>query len=145
VGMVRSTALTLCLSLVVALLGVWTGAQLITLGARPPALHELVHHGLRLSAAQKQRIADIESDHETRRLKLEAEMRTANIELAQAIQETHAYTPKVQRAIDRVHEAIGALQKETIVHTVGMRRELTPQQAARFDQAVVRSLTEDAR
>ncbi|WP_194248099.1 Spy/CpxP family protein refolding chaperone [Caulobacter sp. RHG1] len=143
--MVRSTALTLCLSLIVAVLGVWTGARLITEGARRPALHELVHHGLRLSAEQKKRIADIERDHETRRLGLEAEMRTANIELAQAIQETHAYTPEVQRAIDRVHGAMGALQKETIVHTVVMRRVLTPQQAARFDQAVVRSLTENMR
>lgn len=70
-------------------------------------------------------------------------MRAANAELAQAFQERHAYTRQVQAAIDRSHVAMGALQKETVVHTLAMREVLTPQQAAVFDATVVRSLTEE--
>ena len=72
-------------------------------------------------------------------------MRAANAQLAQAFQQTHAYTPQVQAAIDRFHRAMGELQKETIVHTLAMRAVLTPDQTARFDETVVRSLTEDTR
>ena len=71
-------------------------------------------------------------------------MRAANAQLAQAFQQNHAYTPEVQAAIDRFHRAMGELQKETIVHTLAMRSVLTPDQAIRFDETVVRSLTQDS-
>ena len=38
--------------------------------------------------------------------------------------------------------AMGALQKESIQHVIAMRAVLTPQQAARFDDTVVKNLTE---
>ncbi len=68
-------------------------------------------------------------------------MRAANAELAQAYQEGHAYTPKVQAAIDRFHRAMDALQKETMFHVIAMRSVLTPGQTAPFDDTVVKSLT----
>jgi Spy/CpxP family protein refolding chaperone len=142
----RSMALTLILSVLVAILGVWGGAQYVMHRMqRPMPLHELVHKKLGLTADQESRIAGMERDHEARRQALEAEMRAANAQLAQAFQQTHAYTPQVQAAIDRFHDAMGELQKETIVHTLAMRTVLTPGQAAKFDETVVRSLTEDPR
>lgn len=142
----RSMALTLILSVLVAILGVWGGAQYVMHRMqRPTPLHELVHEKLGLTADQERRIAGMERDHEARRQALEAEMRAANAQLAQAFQQNHAYTPQVQAAIDRFHRAMGELQKETIVHTLAMRAVLTPDQAARFDETVVRSLTEDPR
>lgn len=145
-SVMRSMALTLILSVLVAILGVWAGAQYVMHRMqRPTPLHELVHEKLGLTADQERRIAGMERDHEARRQALEAEMRAANAQLAQAFQQSHAYTPQVQEAIDRFHRAMGELQKETIVHTLAMRAVLTPDQAARFDETVVRSLTEDPR
>lgn len=145
-SVMRSMALTLILSVLVAILGVWGGAQYVMHRMqRPTPLHELVHEKLGLTAEQERRIAGMERDHEARRQALEAEMRAANAQLAQAFQQSHAYTPQVQAAIDRFHRAMGELQKETIVHTLAMRAVLTPDQAARFDETVVRSLTEDTR
>ena len=51
----------------------------------------------------------------------------------------------MQAAIDRFHHAMGELQKETMVHTLAMRAVLTPEQAAKFDDTVVQSLTQEAR
>lgn len=145
-SVMRSMALTLILSVLVAILGVWGGAQYVMHRMqRPTPLHELVHEKLGLTADQERRIAGMERDHEARRQALEAEMRAANAQLAQAFQQNHAYTPQVQAAIDRFHRAMGELQKETIVHTLAMRAVLTPDQTARFDETVVRSLTEDTR
>jgi Spy/CpxP family protein refolding chaperone len=142
----RSIALTLVLSVLAAALGAWGGAQYVMHQMRPETpLHELVHQKLRLTPDQQHRILGLERQHEARREALQAEMRAANLDLAQAIQAQHAYTPQVQAAIDRFHHAMGALQKETILHVLAMRTVLTPAQAAQFDQTVAKSLTEDGK
>lgn len=144
--LIRSLILTLVLSVIGAGLGAWGGAQYVLHRLRQPVpLHEMVHEKLHLTADQQHRIAGIEREHEARRQLLEAEMRAANAELAQAFQQDHAYTPKVQAAIDRFHMAMGALQKETMIHVLAMRAVLTPQQAVQFDNTVVQSLTQDPR
>lgn len=144
-SLTRSIALTLILSLVLGGLGAWAGAEYAMRRMRHATpLHELVHEKLHLTADQQRRIAGLEQRHETRRRELQAEMRAANAELAQAIQAQHAYTPQVQAAVDRFHHAMGELQKETILHVLAMRAALTPQQAAQFDATVTKSLTQDA-
>ena len=145
-SLVRSLILTVVLSVIGASLGAWGGASFVIHRMdRPTPLHELVHKELRLTADQKSRIAGLERDHAARWQALEAEMRAANAQLAQAYQEQHAYTPQVQAAIDRFHRAMSALQTETIVHVLAMRAVLTPQQTIQFDETVVKSLTEDPR
>ena len=145
-SLIRSMAITLLACVLVAALGAWGGAQYVLhTRHRPTPLHELVHEKLGLGAEQQQRLAGLEHDHDARRQMLEAEMRAANADLAQAFQQHHAYTPEVQAAIDRFHHAMGELQKETMVHTLAMRAVLTPDQATKFDKSVVKSLTQDAR
>ena len=145
-SLVRGMVLTLVLSVVVGALGAWGGGEYVLHKLQRPApLHELVHEKLGLNAAQKARLAGLEREHDAKRQMLEAEMRAANAELAQAFQQHHAYTPEVQAAIDRFHHAMGELQKETMVHTLAMRAVLTPEQAAKFDDTVVQSLTHEAR
>jgi len=145
VSVTRSIVLTLVLSALAAAIGVWGGGQYVVrqMHHNTP-LHQLVHEKLNLTPDQERRIDGLERDYAARRKVLEAEMRAANAELAQAIQEQHSYTPKVQAAIDRFHMAMGALQKESIQHVIAMRAVLTPQQAARFDDTVVKNLTEQA-
>lgn len=141
---VRSILLTILLSMVVAAAGAWAGAQYVV-GRMHHAtsFHQMVHERLHLSADQDRRIDGLERDYAVRRQALEAEMRAANADLAQAIQQGHAYTPQVQHAIDRSHQAMSELQKQTILHVLAMRQVLTPEQAARFDDTVVKALTED--
>ena len=48
-------------------------------------------------------------------------------------------------AVDASHETMGRLQKETLAHMFAMRKLLRPDQTAKFDAAVTKALTEDAR
>jgi hypothetical protein len=137
----RSLGLTVVLSVVAAAIGIWGGAHyMLARNPRPLALHEMLHSRLRLTAEQRGRLEALERDHASKRRALEAEMRAANAQLAQAYQEAHAYTPKVQAAIDRFHRAMGALQTETITHVIAMRSVLRPDQTGPFDDTVVRAL-----
>jgi Spy/CpxP family protein refolding chaperone len=145
-SLARTIAVTLVLSVIVAALGAWGGAEYVTRAMHhAPPLDELLHEKLQLTADQQRRIAGLERDHATKRAALQAEMRAANVDLARAIQAQHAYTPEVQAAVDRFHRAMGELQKETILHVLAMRTVLTPEQAARFDATVANSLTGQAR
>lgn len=143
-SLTRSLLLTIILSVIAASAGAWGGARYVVSQTRhATSLHQTVHEKLHLTAAQEQRISGLEQDFAVRRHALEADMRAANADLAQAIQQGHAYTPAVQQAIDRSHHAMSELQKQTILHVLAMRQVLTPEQAARFDDTVVRALTED--
>ncbi|RAK60197.1 heavy metal resistance protein [Phenylobacterium hankyongense] len=141
----RSILLTIVLSVVAAAGGAWGGAHFVVgrMHHGTP-FHQMVHEELHLTRDQDRRIDGLERDYAARRRALEAEMRAANADLAQAIRQGHAYTPAVQHAIDRSHQAMSQLQTQTILHVLAMRQVLTPDQAARFDETVGRALTEDA-
>jgi hypothetical protein len=72
-------------------------------------------------------------------------MRAENAMLAEAIAAEHGNGPRVAAAIDASHRTMGELQKETLVHVFAMRALLRPDQAAKFDAAVTKALTEDVR
>lgn len=138
----RGILLTLALSISAGALGVWGGLYYVeTHRSRAPSLHQVAHERLNLTIDEQHRIDELERAYAVKRQMLEGEMRAANVELAQAYQQSHAYTPKVQAAIDRFHRAMDALQVATMLHVIAMRQVLTPAQAARFDDAVVESLT----
>jgi hypothetical protein len=66
----------------------------------------------------------------------------ANAELADALSADHAYTSRVQQAVDHFHAAMGELQKVTILHVLAMRAVLTPAQTEIFDRTVAKSLVQ---
>jgi hypothetical protein len=140
----RSLLLTVLLSALAAAAGAWGGARYVVARMHHAApLHELVHEKLHLAVDQERRIAGLEQTYAIRRKVDETEMRAANADLAQAIQQSHAYSPDVQRAIDRFHLAMGDFQKATILHVLAMRQVLTAKQAAVFDDTVAKALTEN--
>ncbi len=141
----RGLGLTLALSMLGALVGAVGGAEFILHSPPPAPLHALLHHRLRLDASQERAFEGLEQDHAAREKALEAQMRAANADLAQALASDHDYSPRMQAAIDRFHMAMSQLQKETMEHILAMRRVLTPAQAAEFDRTVAASLTTDAR
>ena len=138
--------MTVVLAVLAGLLGAWAGVRYFAGdddGAQP--LHALLHDGLDLTAEQERRAEAAEARFAARRRVLEAEIRRANAELAQAIRESERYGPEVQAAIEHFHRAMGDLQKETVLHVFEMRAMLSPEQAAEFDDEVARALTQEAR
>lgn len=126
--------------------GVYLGRTLIPSSrGEGTELHEVLHHQLKLDAGQEARLDVLEQQFAIRRRALELELRAANARLAGAIQVEHGNGPQVAAAVDASHAAMGELQKETLAHIFAMRQILKPDQAARFDQAVVKALTVDAR
>ena len=108
-------------------------------------VHALIHRKLELDDSQQRQIHALEADFARRREAMEAEMRADNARLAQAIAAEHGYGPQVSEAVDRSHHVMGMLQKETLKHIFAMRAVLRPDQAAQFDAAVVKVLTEPSR
>ncbi|MBP2159010.1 MULTISPECIES: periplasmic heavy metal sensor [Asticcacaulis] len=141
----RAILFTLALSIVGAVLGAWGGAQYVlrTMHHNPP-LHEIVHKKLNLTPAQQKQIEALEADHALKEHALEAEMRAANLQLAQAYKTDPTYTTNVQAAVDRCHMVMGEMQKETIRHVIAMRAVLTPEQAKAFDDTVIQALSDQA-
>lgn len=126
--------------------GVYLGRTLIPAPrGEGTELHEVLHHQLKLDACQEARLDALEQRFALRRRALELELRAANARLAGAIQAEHGNGPQVAAAVDASHMAMGELQKETLAHIFAMRQILRPDQAAKFDQAVVKALTVDAR
>lgn len=139
--MTRYPLLIVLLAFVAAIAGVLCGRLLFT--PAPPIenrFHALIHEELDLDAAQKERIEVLEKSHAAAQARYEREMRDDNRRLAAAIQSEKGYGPEVSDAVDRSHHAMGMLQKETLQHLFAMRAVLRPDQARRFDQAMVDAL-----
>jgi Spy/CpxP family protein refolding chaperone len=135
-------ALLAVVAFVAALVGMVVGKTILQRESQGESeLHALLHDELRLTPAQKARIAEIERRYAPTRKALEEELRLANLQLAQAIEAEHGNGPRVSAAIDHNHRVMGQLQKETLEHLFAMRAVLTPKQAEQFDRTVVKALT----
>lgn len=129
-----------------ALAGVFVGRAIFVGHSRtPPGVHEIVHKELGLNPQQEAVISQLEAEFAVRRRALEFELRADNARLAAAIQAEHGYGPRVTAEIDRSHQVMGKLQKETLLHIFAMRSVMTPEQAQKFDRAIVEALTTDAK
>lgn len=144
--MIRRYALVALVAFLAAVAGVVAGRHVAA--PRAPGeseLHALLHDGLRLDAEQQRRVAMLEQDFAQRRAALDGAMRAQNRVLARAIAAEHGYGPQVAAAVDQSHRVMGELQKETLKHVFAMRGVLRADQAARYDAAVVRTLTAPSR
>jgi Spy/CpxP family protein refolding chaperone len=108
----------------------------VTVPTETTSLHDRLHAMTQLSEEQDLQLDEIEVTFKAQKAELEAQMRLANRELADAMSEDQAYTPKVQAAIDHFHHAMGALQKASVEHVFAMRAVLTPAQQIAFDADV---------
>jgi hypothetical protein len=138
----RRLLLIAAIAFAAAIAGVLVGRALIA--PKPPVeteIHTLLHEQLALDDGQKARLEAIEARFAIRKQALELQMRADNARLAEAIEAEHGYGPAVRAAVDQSHQAMGELQKETLGHVFAMRGILRPDQAARFDRAIVGALT----
>ncbi len=132
------------LSLLAGLGGALLSRQWQPTAAAAPSLHERLHSELDLTAAQDQRIHQLERSFASERAQHEASMRAANRRLAAAMASEGRYGPGVATAVDDIHVAMGAYQKASLEHVFAMRRELDAGQRTRFDKIVAESLTAPA-
>jgi hypothetical protein len=143
---VRRLSLTALVVFLAAIAGVFAGRHLFPAAAPPSGeLHALLHGQIDLDAEQDRRLHALEQTFAARRRAFEGTMRAENARLARAIGAEHRIGPQVASAIDASHRTMGDLQKETLAHVFAMRRLLRPDQAARFDAAIMKALTEDVK
>lgn len=140
---IRQLLLIALIAFVAGASGVFIGANFSSVANdRATSLRAIVHDSLRLTPAQQEALDRIEARYAVRRASLEAEMRSANMALAEAMREDQAYSPRVQAAITDFHVAMSELQAATIRHVFELRAELTPEQAEIFDAEIVRALAD---
>jgi Spy/CpxP family protein refolding chaperone len=96
------------------------------------ASHEWLHRELKLTEAQSQALAPIEQGFGDKQHRMAEALRDANRQLARAMAEDKAYTPRVAAAVEEVHHCMGDLQKVSIEHVFAMRAVLTPEQSDRL-------------
>lgn len=141
---VRGLVLTALVAFLAALAGVMLGRTISdNREPEPNVLHEFLHEDLSLDPSQLARIEGLEKQFAVRKGELETELRADNARLAAAIAAERGYGSRVTAEIDRSHHAMGELQKETLSHIFAMRAVLRPDQAEKFDVAVVKALTAD--
>lgn len=142
----RWTIVIAVVAFLAGIAGVFIGRALVPVPQdEGTELHGVLHHQLHLDRGQEVRLDALEQRFAIRRRALELELRAANARLAGAIQAEHGNGPQVAAAVDASHAVMGELQKDTLAHIFAMRQILRPDQAAKFDQAVVKALTVDAR
>lgn len=107
-------------------------------------MHALFHHDLNLNAQQDKKLAVIEKDFRRQRALHEEQMKLANMELAEAIKGSGYYSPQVQEAVDKIHGAMGELQKLTLQHLADMQGILSEKQNRQLEEKVVEQLYRNA-
>ena len=107
-------------------------------------MHALFHHDLNLNAQQDKKLAVIEKDFRRQRALYEEQMKLANMELAEAIKGSGYYSSQVQEAVDKIHGAMGELQKLTLQHLADMQGILSEKQNRQLEEKVVEQLYRNA-
>lgn len=142
----RTALITALIACAAGALSVYASLAIFADGGerRHASLDVLVHRELDLSADQERQIEEIEAHFHAREGALEGEMRAATRDIAAAVSEDKANSPRVESAVGRFHNAMGELQHETIVHIFEMRAVLTPRQQGQFDKIVRTELLRSA-
>lgn len=142
----RRIALIALVALIAAVLGVCIGRAVLPQPMHTGAeLHALLHERLDLDDAQHTKLDALEKDFAKVRRTLDTGLRADNARLAEAIAAEHVYGPRVATAVDASHRSMGAVQKATLEHVFAMRAILRPDQAAKFDAALDKTLTAETK
>lgn len=106
--------------------------------------HSYLHHQLNITKEQDEKLRDIESDYQKRKLRLEETIRLANMELADAINKNPSFSPEVQQAVDKIHNAMGELQKASLEHLFQMQPILNDKQNEKLKRLITEALYDNA-
>ncbi|MBN8924898.1 MAG: NAD+ synthetase [Rhodanobacter sp. 68-29] len=109
-------------------------------GHRPADLHTLLHETVPLDADEQRALDAKEQIFLKQRELIEARLRDANRQLADAIAANPHWSPAVEAAAQQVEQAAADLQRATLVHVFEMREGLKPEHRAAYDRALVNAL-----
>lgn len=98
------------------------------LHGRHTAAHDWLHRELKLTEDQERALGPVEVRFGAKERELATMLLEANRDLARAMREDKAYTPRVAAAVEVVHRRMGDLQKASIEHVFEMRAVLSPEQ-----------------
>lgn len=104
--------------------------------------HDAVHRQLGLTREQEALLAPMEARHAEEVRQGKEAMRRASEELARAILSDREDSPAVRGAVEKIHLAMGDLQKNTLGHIFGMKEILTPEQYQKLLELTVQGLQE---
>ncbi|EPG2415418.1 MULTISPECIES: periplasmic heavy metal sensor [Gammaproteobacteria] len=107
-------------------------------------LHERLHAVVPLDNSEKDILQAKEQLFATRRGEIEARLRIANRQLADAIAADPRWSPQVEAASREVERAAGDLQRITLEHVFEMRAGLKPDHRAAYDKALLDALRNDS-
>ncbi len=126
--------------------GVWIGQN--TLSPRKPEnvkyMHSFFHDELNITAQQEEEIAKIEKEFKHLEKLYKTQMKTANMELAQAIKEGSYESPEIEEIVHKIHQAMGKLQSLSLKHLSDMQKILNEQQNQKLQEMVVEQLRRNA-
>ena len=108
-------------------------------------LHAMLHAAVPLDAHEKAALDDKEKAFAARRAAIEAQLRAANIRLADAIAADPRWSAEVEAATRQVEQAAAELQRATLVHIFEMRSGLEPRHRAAYDRVLVEALRHGSR
>jgi Spy/CpxP family protein refolding chaperone len=133
-------ALLLILVAIVAASACWmTGHFLSRQASRQDDFHQWLHSQLGLTADQDKALDSEEDRFAGQRKELIANIKQDNAELATALMEDKAYSPRVVAAVEKIHHAQSALEEATLAHIFAMKPILSSEQ---FDKLL--KLTSEA-
>lgn len=137
----------LALVLLASCLGVILGQKYMHEGAHPhsesPEWHMVLHHKLSITSEQEAKLHPLEDEYARKKKKLKEEMRLANMQLADALKKDQAYSSQVQASVDKIHQVMGEMQKQTIKHLLEMRPILDDEQNKKLEQLITNALYEN--
>lgn len=112
----------------VAAAATWVTESWLRRARAPEDAHAWIHRQLGITPEQDKSIEAIERRLADRKRDLLERIHLANMELAEAMLEAKAPSPKVAESIGKIHEAQAELQRLTIDHVFEMRTALRPDQ-----------------
>ncbi len=132
--------------------GVWIGQtaflmpkQVGIVYKNSKGIHALLHEELHISAQQEKDIEEVEKEYNRLKSLYRAQMRAANMELAQAIKEGGYEAPEIDSIVHKIHKAMGDLQSLSLKHLADMQKILTEDQNKKLREMVVEQLQHNAR
>ena len=151
-GAWRGPALTLVLTVIIAVVAGFAGARLGALGqhrgvagAAPyanvrQAVDDLLERDFKLTAAQKQQIGVIDERFARTHNQIWTGIYTENAQLANAVSADMTLNADARKAILGIQDGVGRLHTESIIYMLQVRQVLTQAQRPEFDEHVIMAL-----
>ncbi len=129
-------------------IGVWIGQNTLMQGQHKyeatSDIHFVLHDKLAITAQQEVQLSSIETEYKRLKGFYQDQMKTANMELAQAIKDGGYQTPEIKAIVQKIHGAMGSLQGLSLEHLADMQKILSLEQNKKLQEMVVEQLRRNA-